>query len=331
MMREHGGPDALGVAAWDFSTNANACGPCPATLAAVREADATRYPDPAYMQLRRALAVFHAVDPGRIVMAASASEFIQRLTARVAASGGRRAWWPDCAYGDYAHAAAAWGLARADAPCAADLVWTCEPSSPLGQDEPENLSQALDATATVGATVVLDRAYEPLRLTGACSLGADALARVWQLWSPNKALGLTGIRGAYAIAPLGATSQVQALEARAPSWPLGAHAVAMLHAWTAPATQAWLADSHTRLQAWKVRQSALLGEMGWTVLPSQANFLCARAPQAHRQGPGLAAALRAHGVKLRDTTSLGLPGHWRLGVLPPMAQDALRHALEACA
>lgn len=331
MMREHGGPDALGVAAWDFSTNANACGPCPAALAAVREADASRYPDPAYVQLRRALAVFHEVDPARIVMAASASEFIQRLTARVAAGGGRRAWWPDCAYGDYAHAAAAWGLARADSPCAADLVWTCEPSSPLGQDEPQGLALARDAQAGAGVTLVLDRAYEPLRLAGACSLGPDALARVWQLWSPNKALGLTGIRGAYAIAPLGAASQTQALEALAPSWPLGAHAVAMLHAWTEPASQAWLSDSRTRLQAWKARQSDLLGEMGWTVHPSQANFFCARAPQGRREAPGLGAALRAHGVKLRDATSLGLPGHWRLGVLPPMAQDALRHALEACA
>lgn len=38
----HGGPDALGAPAHDFSTNANACGPCPEALAQVRAADATR-------------------------------------------------------------------------------------------------------------------------------------------------------------------------------------------------------------------------------------------------------------------------------------------------
>ena len=38
-------------------------------------------------------------------------------------------------------------------------------------------------------------------------------------------------------------------------------------------------------------------------------------------------ALRATGIKLRDTTSFGLPGHWRLGVLPPKAQRALGLAL----
>ncbi len=52
----HGGPDALGVPAHDFSTNSNACGPCPAVLAALQQADATRYPDPAYTALRAALA-----------------------------------------------------------------------------------------------------------------------------------------------------------------------------------------------------------------------------------------------------------------------------------
>lgn len=38
----HGGPDALGVPAHDFSTNANACGPCPDALDALRRADFAR-------------------------------------------------------------------------------------------------------------------------------------------------------------------------------------------------------------------------------------------------------------------------------------------------
>ena len=43
----HGGPDAAGIPVFDFSTNSNACGPCPEALHAVQVADATRYPDPA--------------------------------------------------------------------------------------------------------------------------------------------------------------------------------------------------------------------------------------------------------------------------------------------
>ena len=55
----HGGPDRLGAPLHDFSTNSNGCGPCPEALAAVRAADPTRYPDPAYTELRAGLAAFH--------------------------------------------------------------------------------------------------------------------------------------------------------------------------------------------------------------------------------------------------------------------------------
>ena len=58
-LQPHGGPDAQGVPRWDFSTNANACGPCPTALAAIQAADASRYPDPLYTALRARLAAFH--------------------------------------------------------------------------------------------------------------------------------------------------------------------------------------------------------------------------------------------------------------------------------
>ena len=109
MGRVHGGPDARGAARWDFSTNANACGPCPVALQAVNKADATRYPDPAYARLREALARFHEVDAQRIVIAGSGSEFIFRFTAW-AAEHVDVVSVPDFAYGDYAAAANAQGL-----------------------------------------------------------------------------------------------------------------------------------------------------------------------------------------------------------------------------
>ena len=315
----HGGPDAHGIPRWDFSTNANACGPCPTALAALQCADARHYPDPSYTALRSALAAFHAVDTDRIVLAGSASEFIGRFTAWMAREGGQRVWLPALAYGDYARAARAWRLERAVDPAVADLAWLCEPSSPLGQPEP------LAAVVTASAPfVVLDRAYEPLRLTGQCSLVAAAQNRVWQLWSPNKALGLTGVRGSYAIAPLGSTHVARALDELAPSWVLGAHAVAMLDAWVQPATRDWLTHSLDTLHPWTASQRELLANLDWAVLPSDTPFFCAAPPRALD-----AAALRAQGIKLRDATSFGLARHWRLSVQPPEAQAALREALLA--
>lgn len=308
--RIHGGPDALGTAHFDFSTNSNACGPCPFALAAIQQADASRYPDASYTALRKKLAVFHGVDVHRVVLAASASEFIFRITAMVARRGGRSVGLPLHSYGDYAHVAAAHGMQEVEAHVA-DLCWACEPSSPTGQAH-------ADWHSARRAVRVLDRAYEPLRLSGTFA-HAGELDKIWQLYSPNKALGLTGVRAAYAIAPLDAEIDIGTMNQLCPSWPIGAHGVAMLEAWTQPESQAWLAGSLKTLRQWKTEQIALCELFGWTVFPSLANFFVCQADID-------LAALRQHGIKLRDCTSFGLPGHVRISVQSPAAQEALHNA-----
>ena len=321
--RIHGGPDQHGIPLHDFSTNSNACGPCPEALAAVRCADATQYPDASYTALREQLGNFHGVDVRRIVLAASASEFIFRITAVVAQQGGFGVWLPPHSYGDYAQAARAHGLQQTADPEGAALRWACDPSSPLGSAH-DGL-QAL--TASPAAVTVLDRAYEPLRLSGALALDTAQLQTVWQLYTPNKALGLTGVRAAYAIAPINSELHVAALEQLCASWPVGAHGVAMLHAWTRPGVQAWLAGSLATLRDWKALQIALCESLGWDCLPSNANFFCARPVLPYGMTlPQALTRLRAQGIKLRDTASFGLPGHVRISVQPPAARHALHLA-----
>ena len=320
--RVHGGPDGHGVPLYDFSSNSNACGPCPNVLHAVKQADASRYPDAGYMALRQQLAAFHQVALARVVLAASASEFIFRITAVVAQRGVRAVYLPPHAYGDYAQAARAHSMAPVLELGAVTLCWACDPSSPLGAAH-EGLARLVDATG-VATTRVLDRAYEPLRLDGALALTAGQLQKVWQLWTPNKALGLTGVRAAYAIAPMDSEADVQTMDALCPSWPLGAHGVALLQAWTQADTQAWLGNSLDTLREWKARQIAMCDALGWMPLPSNANFfVCDTGLE-----PAVIAGLRARGIKLRDCASFGLPGHMRLSVQPPAAQDALRAALQ---
>ncbi|MBK9441781.1 MAG: aminotransferase class I/II-fold pyridoxal phosphate-dependent enzyme [Comamonadaceae bacterium] len=350
MPRIHGGTDALGVPRHDFSTNSNACGPCPAALLAVQRADARFYPDAAYTDLRAQLAAFHAVPAWRVVLAGSASEFIFRITAWVARQAGAasaaRVHLPPHAYGDYQQAARAWGLLATAQVADAALVWACEPSSPLGQAHTHwppwlltgNSSSchsgllagqseaALELTSRGGEapqTVVLDLAYAPLRLAGQASLSPAQLDRVWQLFTPNKALGLAGVRAAYAIAPEHSREVASALEGLAASWPVGVHGVAMLQAWISPDVQSWLANSLQILSDWKLRQIELLSNLGWCVLPSEANFVCARPPVAL----DCVSLRQAHGIKLRDASSCGLPGWYRLGVLGPPANHALGASL----
>jgi histidinol-phosphate aminotransferase len=325
--RVHGGPDAGGVPRHDFSTNSNACGPCPAARDAVADADATHYPDPSYTALRGQLAGFHGVAPERVLLAASASEFIFRITARVRQKGGA-VRVPRHSYVDYAQAAHANGLA-VHAPADGDgaaLHWACDPSSPLGQGLTAE-EGAVFLSPHDGAIHVLDRAYEPLRLEGANTLTETHLQKLWQLWSPNKAMGLTGVRAAYVIAPLGAADLTSQLEQLCPSWPVGSHGAALLQAWVSAAAQSWLAGSLAQLRHWKARQLALCNALDWDCLPSDANFFIARPalPDGMPLQHGLQ-ALRAQGIKLRDAASFGLPGCVRVSVQPPEAQDALHNA-----
>lgn len=318
--RIHGGTDALGLPAFDFSTNSNACGPCPIARLAVTDADASHYPDASYTALRDKLAAFHGCEAWRIVIASSASEFIFHITALAKLNGVSSVFVPPHSFGDYTHAAHAWGLLLAMNIQNAGLIWHCQPSSPLGQVNSGDIAVSPDAIQ------VLDLAYAPLQLSGK-KTEAGRHDAVWQLYSPNKALGLTGVRAAYAVAPLGSDLLVHQLAGLSASWPLGAHGVALLESWVTADVQNWLSNSLQTLQLWKTRQIELLESLGWTCLPSVTNFFCAAPTLADGFTLEQAlAALRSQGVKLRDTTSFGLPGQVRVSVQPPAAQDALQQA-----
>ncbi|MBF5006499.1 aminotransferase class I/II-fold pyridoxal phosphate-dependent enzyme [Diaphorobacter caeni] len=316
----HGGPDAEGVPLHDFSTNANACGPCKTTQAALRNADAAHYPDPHYTRLRARLGAFHGVEADRIVLAASASEFMQRISAFAARIGIRHARVPQHGYGDYTRGARIWGLelAASDAPA---LHWACEPASPLGSRD-EAVDDWLDESTPTHDIRVLDCAYVPLMLDGA---QPRLPSTAWQLWTPNKALALTGVRAAYAIAPTCASAEhLAVLRAMSASWPIGSHGVAMLESWVTPEVQHWLHASLVTLSDWKRAQIALCASLGWSVRPgSLANYFTAQLPQECRMDEVLV-ALRKRGIKLRDCASFGLPRHVRVGVLSPQSQAALK-------
>lgn len=322
--RVHGGSDAYGVPIYDFSTCSNACGPFSGLMDALQSVDIAHYPDPNYTSLRESLAAHHQVGIGRVLLAASASEFIFRISALVSQTAHLEkrlgtVEMPHCGYGDYRHAALAWGLILPDALTPADLIWTCDPASPTGQKH-AGLARQIEGLAS-GKILVLDGAYRPLRLEGSLDLTSEQLNRVWQLWSPNKALGCTGIRAAYVIAPHGQEELVSLLERLAPSWPIGVHGCAMLKIWSQKEVQDDLAHSLLVLQSWKTRQIEMCTSLGMTIMPSEANFYLASWGRQDVQ-PELA-DLRVEGVKLRDASSFGLPGWVRMRVMSPVAQDAL--------
>ena len=316
LLAEHGGPDDGPAAAFDFSTNASPLGPPPELMRAVLAADRHSYPDPNYRALRRHLAA--AGDAELVLPTAGGAEGIRRMTLAAMLAGRREVWVPQPGFGDYALAAGALGLAvrpyaqPADIrPAAPALVWICEPCNPTG-------ASAAGWPGLDGHVLVVDRAYEPLRLQGEAT---ELPANAWQLICPNKALGLTGVRAGYLVAPAADEVWAQALSL-APSWVLSAEGVAMLMHWPADDTQAWLAQSRSMLRDWSAAQRALLAGLGWQQQPSCTNFWLARPPRAD-----ITPRLGERGIRVRDAGSFGLPGWLRVSAQPPAARQALQLAL----
>jgi histidinol-phosphate aminotransferase len=316
----HGGPDDGPPAAHDFSTNASPLGPPPALMSAVQQADRHAYPDPHYRALRRQLGSAHGVDAERVLPTAGGAEGLRRLTLAAMLTGRRQVWVPQPGFGDYALAAHALGLAvkpyadPADIrPTVPALVWCCEPCNPTGE--------SLAALPALGSEhlVVVDRAYEPLRLHGtAPSLPPSA----WQMHCPNKALGLTGVRAGYLVAPAQDDTWAHALSL-APSWVLSAEGVAMLAHWHSDETAAWLAGARAQLRDWAAAQRALLTALHWAAQRASCTpFWLARPPR-----PDIAPRLRERGIRVRDAASFGLPGWVRVSAQPPRSQRALQQAL----
>ncbi len=340
----HGGPDNGRPIEFDFSTNANPLLAPPVVLQAVAKAQRHQYPDPSYTAVCTAWAA--AADRGsdgaamavsRVLPTAGSSEAIRRLSLAAAQRGRRQVWVPEPGYGDYRAAAQALGLPvrgyasaqallkglRSDGATA--LVWLNEPNNPTGASWPaEDWQTVADLAQTQGAWLALDRAYEPLRLFGNDPVPALVAEQCWQLMTPNKALGLTGIRAGVLVAPRSAPAAVLgAVTALAPSWVMSAEGVSMLQAWLLPETQGWMVQARQQLRLWQVRQRLRLDELGWLQLDTVTPFWLARPPVPVADVPRRLELLRDAGIKLRDARSFGLPGWLRLSTQPPAAQDAL--------
>ena len=173
----------------------------------------------------------------------------------------------------------------------------------------------LVATAARRGPLVVDLAYASLCGSARAAEIEAAAAGAWRLYSPNKAFGLTGVRGAYLIAP----RTVRRLGDEAPSWVIGRDAVAMLE--TAPrAVGACVAgESIPRLWRWRAQLAEGLRRLRRTVRESPATFLLVDVGDGTR----IARQLRAAGIRVRDARSFGL-GRWiRLSAQPAPARKAL--------
>lgn len=318
----HGGTDGGAAPAFDFSTNANPLGPGPAVSAALAAADPSRYPDPAYIAVRAGLAAMHGRTADEVVVGAGACELIHRAL-RVA---GGPVVLLEPTFGEYRYAAAAAGLsvrAATDLDAAARLLPGAAlavlvmPSTPVGLVPDEDRLAAFAAAArAAGCRLLLDLAYHPL-----AQHRPVPPSHAWQLWAPNKAHGVTGVRAGYLLAPRDDAERLRV----APSWVLSAHGAVFLGCLSQPRARAWVRSTRATLWTWRDELAADLRGLGIGLEVGCATYLVAHVGDAGR----VTARLRDRGVAVRDATSFGLPGALRLSAQPPAARSALVAALRA--
>jgi len=304
----------------DLSTNANQLGPCPSVLAEVRAADFSKYPDPEYRELRAALAARHEVSPERVVVGAGASELILRLVRRHAgpvrvlgpsfSEYARCARLEERAYSEITDPATFAATQRSDD----GIGFACWPNNPTGDAWPH----ALIAEAARRGLLAVDLAYAPFCSDHARAHSEKAATNAYRLYSPNKTFGLTGLRAAYLIMP----RPDERLPWLGASWSVDAAGVRFLHATLTPEADAWLAACRPVLQERRSHFAEQLRIDGIEVRESPANFLLARLGDPSLVVP----ALEERGVALRDATSFGLRGWFRLAA--PLA-DAAAEVLAA--
>lgn len=317
----------------DLSASTNPLGPSPAALAAARSAVWAHYPDDRASRLRRELAVRHDVDEETVVIGNGSSELIW-LIALAVLDPGDVAVIVGPTFGEYARATRVAGgdivEDRADPATSfvvdvtrtaalarevkARLIFVCNPNNPTGFLLSTAELEAL-ARAAPDALLVVDEAYRPFVEDPPLSRVLLDCGNVLLLRSLTKDCALAGLRLGYALAP---PEVAATLDAARPPWSV--NAVAQAAGLAAIQDEGHLARARDEVRRARAFLTAALGELGFPVIPSTANFILVRAGDA----PAVRAQLLTHRVCVRDCTSFGLPEYVRIGI--PRLADCERVA-----
>jgi histidinol-phosphate aminotransferase len=176
-------------------------------------------------------------------------------------------------------------------PCSAILL--ANPNAPTGIGLPRDAIEALVAEHP-DQLVVVDEAYVDFGAESAVPLVSrhDNLLVV-QTFSKSRALA--GLRVGFAIGQRPLIEALERVKDSFNSYPLDCLAIAGAAA--AIQDEAWFQETRKRIIASREMLARNLSELGFDVLPSQANFVFAR--HRSRSGRELAARLREHGILVR--------------------------------
>jgi histidinol-phosphate aminotransferase len=288
-----------------LNTNENPFPPSPQVMRAIREFEAEnlrRYPDPTGDQFREAAGKMLELSAGNI-LCGNGSDDILTIATRTFLAPGDTLAYPDPTYSLYPVLARLqdvkvqsvmwgedWGL-PIDALLAtnAGAIFLANPNAPSGTLVPESTVAKL-AEAFKGL-LLIDEAYVDFASASCVDL-VRRMVNVVVVRSLSKAYSLAGLRFGYAIAQAAVINEMMKVKDS-----YNCDAISIVAATAAIQDQSYARSTWEHVRRERERMSVELAQLGFSVIPSQANFILAGVPGS--RGKALYLALKQQGILVR--------------------------------
>jgi histidinol-phosphate aminotransferase len=318
-----------------LNTNENPFPPSPKVMQAIREVEAEllrRYPNSTADSFRDAAAQVLGVSPD-MIMAGNGSDDVLAVAVLTFTGPGDLLAYPDPTYSLYPVIAELdevktvtvpwdedWSLPT-DALLAtkAKAIFLANPNAPSGTFvSPQKIGELADKFSGL---VLVDEAYVDFAEDNCLPL-VRKHENVVVTRTLSKAYSLAGLRFGFAIAQ---PSVIREMNKARDSYPCDAISVAAATA--AIQDQEYAKKTWEHVRAERQRISSELTQMGWTVLPSQANFILAQTPTGRGREAYL--GLKQQGILVRYFDKPGLKDKLRITVGTSQENNALLGGIKA--
>ena len=319
-----------------LNTNENPYPPSPRAVAAITAAaqdGLELYPDPQASALRRAIANCHGIDAGQVFAGNGSDEVLAHAFCAFFRHG-QPLLMPDVSYSFYKVYCGLYGIeaglvpldaslrihvADYTAPCAGVVI--ANPNAPTGTGlSLAQIEQLLQQQRD--RVVLVDEAY--VDFGGETAIGLIArYPNLLVVHTLSKSRSLAGLRVGFAAGQRHLIEALERVKDSFNSYPLDRLAIA--GAVAAYEDRAYFEATRTAVIQSRDLLSRQLQDLGFEVLPSQANFLLARHPG--RDAAAFAAGLREKNILVRHFRQPRIDQHLRISVGTPAQCDAL---VQAC-
>ena len=323
-----------------LSSNENAWGPSPRALAAIQGElhNLSQYPEQSFFDLKKILAEANGVSPENVIVG-HGSEVIVQLIPQLFCNPGDEVIVPDLTYGRYEEAAKLmdarvrtvplrdfqYDLAamRAAVTDRTKLIWICSPNNPTGAIVRRREAGELLESLPDSVTLVFDQAYREFVDDDEYADGLDFLKQghenVIVLRTFSKAYGLAGMRLGYALVSERVCWLLDTIKQ-----PFNLNRLSIVAGPAALADREWLRDCVAQTIAGRDLLTRRLTELGFAVVPSQANFVLVDVGEDAEE---LWERLLRRGVIIRPATGWGLTEHIRVTVGTQVQNERFLEAL----